>query len=746
MTLHLAIVVSDSHAPGAPPADLAADREQVLVPLLDALEARPGVRLALHLSQTFLEHLTQAGADQIPRLQALAKKKRVTFLCSPASGGVPWLGLERDAVGQLKQHRTHLERLFSAPVRGAWPVGLAWHPSWPQLLGRLGLRFTLCSRAALVAGGASAPVRSWMRVRSGIHRVGVLPFDAGLVHRLPHAPPAEVLGQLRLHAEQGVVAQVLVLPMARLAGFGRHTSGEYLTRLLDGLARQGGWLRTVAPQLLLEREQSAGTVHPPASTPLHVGVGTLAADAGRRLLDTADAVVQRRDRVLAAQVPGLVGPPLDVAFETWPEAGRLVDRAGRVSALLVGLRRRAARDKRLQPVVAQAARALAAGMSSGALWDGDGGCVGEPTTRHAAWAALIEAEDALWATRGEGSDALVEVPEDGGPVHLRTDRWVAAIDPVGGAVVELSARGVGNLINTLTPLPRPWGERLADPTLPVLVDDPDPEGDDVPPTDGSTAPPTDPGAADGPLEPVESLTHAVPTRIGPLSPPPPAPVDPSAQGLPEHTRALALFQDLLLAPGTGGTGLSLGMAAEEGDFADGDWRVERAEADGRDVELLLVREGTVGRPPGRLGMVQITKRLRFSGTEPTVAVSWTIVNRSREPVRTRLAVVLPFNLDGALGPERTLHVPGALPRPQDATGSAVDVADFALRYGDRGLLVRARPDRPVRVDHFPLAAPVRRRAGHVGVHQGTVAVLSWPLELWGHETREHAMVLEVHIR
>jgi hypothetical protein len=77
---------------------------------------------------------------------------------------------------------------------------------------------------------------------------------------------------------------------------------------------------------------------------------------------------------------------------------------------------------------------------------------------------------------------------------------------------------------------------------------------------------------------------------------------------------------------------------------------------------------------------------------------------------------------------------------------ADNVSDFALRYGDLGLLVRVRPDRPVRIDHFPLIAPVRRREGHCAVFQGTVAVLSWPLELWGEETREASMVLEIDKR
>lgn len=745
MTLHLAIVVSDTHAPGAPVDDLTSDRLHVLAPLLAAMEARPGVRLALHLSQTFLDHISEHGAQLVPQLQALAKKKRITFLCSPVRGGVPWLGLERDAVGQLKQHRTNLERTFSVPVRGAWPVGLAWHPSWPRFLGRVGLRYTLCDRRALIAGGGAAPIRSWMKVRSESHRTAVLPFDADLVHRIPHAGPAEVLGQLRTHAEQGCLAQVLVLPMGRLSRWGQDTAGQYLTRLLDGLARQGGWLRTVAPGLLLERAPAMGTVHPPASTPMHVGVGALAEGPGRRLLNTANSLAERRDLVLEAQVPGITGPPLDAAFLAWPASGRLVDRAARVSAALAGLRRRAMRDKKLQPAVVKATRALHQGTSSAALWDGDGGCVGEPLTRHTAWAALTEAEDVLWKVRAKKGPE-VDTPEDGGPVHLRTAHFVAAVDPVGGAIVELSVRGMGNLVNVLTPAPRPWGDRFVDQTLPCLVDDPGPDDPDEP-TDASTAPPTDPGPALLPdLAPVESLTHAVPQRRGPRSPVPQAPIHTDVYGLPERTRPLALFQDLLLRPRITTDALARGMAPELGDFADGDWRVERAEVDGADVELLLVREGTVRRPSGTPGMVQVTKRIRFGGDAPTVTVRWTAVNRSRETVRTRMAVVLPLNVDGQLSPDRTLHVPGALPRAQDATGSAEGVADFALRYGDLGLLVRARPEHPVRVDHFPLTAPVRRRTGHVGVHQGTVAVLSWPLELWGEETREASMVLEIHKR
>jgi hypothetical protein len=350
---------------------------------------------------------------------------------------------------------------------------------------------------------------------------------------------------------------------------------------------------------------------------------------------------------------------------------------------------------------------------------------------------------------------------------------------------------VGNLINVLTPVDRPWTDRFADPTLPCLVDEedvPDEEMDEA--TDASDAPEArldeasgapvmppeeladplpeapsiavetpqaalpeaeseqseDESEALADLLPVESLTHVVPKATGPLKVPTPAVVDEGVLGLPIFSRPFALFQDLILAPGTPTAALARGMAAELGDFADGVWRVERAEVDGFDVELLLVREGTVHRPPGNPGMVQITKRIRFGGKDATVKVGWTVVNRSREPVRTRLAIVIPLNVDGGVGVSRTLHLPKSLPLPQDQPGSAEDVADFALRFADLGLLIRARPEHPVRVDHFPLIAPVRRREGHVPVHQGTVAVLSWPLELWGEETCETSMVLEIHSR
>ncbi len=747
MTFHLAIVVADTHTPGARDADLSADREHGLRPLLDVLEATPSLRPALHLSQELLDHITHADAELMPRLQALAKKKRVNFLCSAVRGGIPWLGLERDGVGQLKAHRAYLERQFSAPVRGAWPVGLAWHPLWPRFLGRVGLRYTLCNLRTLVAGGAEPPVRSWVKVRSESNRCAVLPFDSDLMHQLPALSPEGVVRRLEAHAERGCRAQVLVLPLARLTAWGADTTGAYLRALLELLVQQSGWLRLVAPELLLERTASCGEVHPPTSMPLHMAVGGLAEGPGQRLLDTADSIVQGRDFVLSARVPGLTGPPLEAYLASWPEAGRLVDRATRVSAGLAVLRRRATREKALQGAVVKASKALQTGSTSGVLWDGDGGLVGEPAARWQAWVALTEAEDVLWASQGAQPKPEVEVPEDGGPVFLRNARFVAAVDPIGGAVVELSVRGLGNVLNTLTPMARPWSSRLADHTLPCLVSDPqleavatDPNAEE-PPTDpeAPTDPdaPTNPGAA-GPSLP-DAASEPADSTEG-------AKVHESARGLAVHRRPFALFQDLLLPEHTSTGALALGMAAEEGDFAVGDWRVERAEADGADVEVLLVREGTVGRPPGRVGMVQITKRIRFSGTDATVSVRWTTVNRSRDTVRTRLGVVLPINLDGQTGPERTLHLPGVLPRSPDTIGAAEGVADFALRFADHNLLLRARPDGPVRVDHFPLVAPIRRRAGHVGVFQGTVAVLSRPLELWGEETRESSLVLEIHQR
>jgi len=741
MPLHFSIVVSDAHAPGAPTADIRSDCDHVLVPLLGLVEQRPALKVGLHLSHTMLSFLETEAAELVPRLQALAKKKRLTFLCSPSQGALPWLGPEREAVTQLKRHKTRLDDLFRVPVRGMLPIGLAWNPIYARLASRIGVRFVLVPDKVLIAGGATAPVNSWVRIRAGAHRTQALPVDTRLLQLVPHAGAGQIIDELRFRAEAGARAAVLFLPMVRLSSWGRLTDGRFFEALSTGLAREGGWARLVPPYLLLERSGSAGHAHPGAATPAHLGVGTLDAAQGRRLWEVADAHLLRHDRVLATQVPGLVGPPLDAAISNWAPAGRLLDRAAQVSNAVGGLRRAAARHKNLSGLALKAASSLHAGMSSAALFDGDGGHVGDPAVRHAAWKSLMDAEATLWAARGAAVGPEVARSDDGGPVCLRTACFVASVTPSGGAISELGLRGLGNLVNTYTPRLRPWSHRLGDPALPVLIDEDELSDGDYEelPTDESTASPTDPGVASpGPI-----LPAAAPGRlVAPAS----TIANDDALGLPVYSRPFLLGQDLLLDAQASVRAMRIGMHRDQGDFVDGEWRVERAEVDGADVVVLLAREGTVRSADGNTGMVHMNKTIRFGGTEPKVELSWTAVNRSREPVRTRLGVVLPLNVDGELGPLRTLHLPGALPCAQDSMGRAEDVSDFALRYGDLGLLVRARPGRPVRVDHFPLTAPIRCRRGYAAVYQGTVAVLSWPLELWGEEWRTETMVLEVHQR
>lgn len=741
MSLQLALVVADTQAPFGSPEDAMSDLQAGLVPLLDILEATPSLRLGLHLSQTFLEVLESTGSPALVRLQALAKKKRVSFLCSMSQGGLPWLGMERDAVAQLKQHKTTLERLFRLPVRGVWPVGLAWNPIWPQLMSRVGLKYILCSSAVLVAGGAPAPVRSWVKVRNGPYRCVAMPVSERLVHLAPHAGPLGIAEELRGLAAEGAEGLVLPLSFARFSAWGAETSGAFFSELVALLGRQVDWLRLVPPELLLERAPGRGAASPPAATPLHVGVGLLQADEGSHLLDVADAICYRTDKVLAAQAPGLVGPPLDAAFHAWPEAGRLVDRISRVSNLLAGLRRRAMRDKALGSVAESAAGFLALGSTSSALFDGEGGLVGEPSVRHQAWRSLVSADDLVWESDTQVPE--LDQPDDGGPLSIRTGAWIAAIDPAGGAVAELCARGVGNLVNILTPLARPWSAGLTDPSLPCLVHDTNLRST-YPSED--TDPPTDPGSdgSEANLAAPSLVRAAVSVPDEPRARVPRAPAAAEAMGLPVYRRPFALFQEVLVGGGWDAAAFARGQAREVGELADGDWRVESMQHEHGNAVLVLAREAIVHLASGAEGMVHVTKTLTFAGSDRRVDVSWTLANRSREPLRTSLGIVLPFNVDGSVGPGRTVHVPGGLPRMQDAVGEAENVGDFALRYAELGLLLRVRPGRPVRVDHFPLTAPIRRRKGYQAVHQGTVSVLSWPLELWGEERRTESMVLEVH--
>ena len=278
--------------------------DRAYLPMLEALERHPGVRLGLHYSGPLLAWIRAERPAFIDRLAALVERGQVEIVgggwYEPVLAALP----ERDRIGQLVRMADELEALFGRRPRGAWLAERVWEPDLPTVAGDRRLRLDDPRRRPLPGrgdprGGALGPVHD--------RRPG--PGPDGLRHRAGAPLPDPVRGGRRRH-------RLSPRPRHRGAATGSGTMGDdgekfggwpttfehcwgpsgWVERFFERARRRTrDWLTTTTPSGWLDGHGSIGRVYVPTGSYAEMGEWALPADeavAFSRALH--DAVEQRR--------------------------------------------------------------------------------------------------------------------------------------------------------------------------------------------------------------------------------------------------------------------------------------------------------------------------------------------------------------------------------------------------------------------------------------------------------------------
>lgn len=117
--------------------------EESYLPMLEALERHPDIRLALHYTGSLLDWLEDAHPEFIRRVAALVGRNQVEIV----SGGYyePILSIipDRDKIAQIHRLSERIERDFAAKPTGMWLAERVWEPSLARSLTEAGIEWTI---------------------------------------------------------------------------------------------------------------------------------------------------------------------------------------------------------------------------------------------------------------------------------------------------------------------------------------------------------------------------------------------------------------------------------------------------------------------------------------------------------------------------------------------------------------------------------------------------------------------------
>jgi hypothetical protein len=384
--------------------------ERAYLPMLEALERHPGVRLALHYSGPLLEWIASERPDFPDRLAELVSRRQVEIVgggwYEPVLAALP----ERDRVGQLVRMADELERRFGVRPRGAWLAERVWEPDLPTSLITAGYRWTVLDDAHFRA--AAIPEEALWGPYSTDDQGKVLTVfgtEQGLRYRIPFSEVDSVIGYLRDHAtEGGERVGTMGDDGEKFGGWPKtfdHCWGQsdWVERFFTALESNASWLTTVTPSGWLDRHESVGRVYLPTGSYSEMGEWALPADEAVAFAHAVrDAKLERRPE--ARWLRGAIWRNFQIKYR---EVNDLHKQMLRTSDLVETMPRGSARDT--------ARDHLYAGQSNDPYWHGLFGGIYLPDLRVAALRHLIAAED--MALGGPGapveSGLLVDLDLDG---------------------------------------------------------------------------------------------------------------------------------------------------------------------------------------------------------------------------------------------------------------------------------------------------------------------------------------------
>jgi len=261
--------------------------ERAYLPMVDALERHPGVRVALHYTGPLLAWLRAERPDFIARLAVLADRAQIEIVgggwYEPVLAALP----ERDRVGQLIRMADELEATFGRRPRGAWLAERVWEPDLPTALVSAGYDWTVLDDAHFRA--AAIPEDDlWGSYTTDDQGKVLTVFgtEQGLRYRIPFAEVDDVIGYLRDHATEDGERLGTMGDDGEKFGAWPTTwehcwgAGRWVERFFEALDANADWLTTMPPSDWTIGNRPVGRVYLPTGSYAEMGEWALPADEG----------------------------------------------------------------------------------------------------------------------------------------------------------------------------------------------------------------------------------------------------------------------------------------------------------------------------------------------------------------------------------------------------------------------------------------------------------------------------------
>ena len=687
--------------------------EESYLPMIEALEQHPKVRLSLHYTGSLLDWIDEAHPEFMERIGALVQRKQVEIVSGgyyePILPSIP----DSDKIAQIRRLTERLRRDFGVTASGMWIAERVWEPGLPRLIREAGIEWTILDDVHFKnAGLEDKDLYGYYATEDQSSALKVYATSKTLRYTIPWRPAAKTIEALHslatLDGKRIVVMGDDGEKFGSWPGTGEYCwgptkQGGWVDEFFTALEKNSDWLHTIPLGEYARNYPALGRIYIPTSSYIEMTEWALPPHKaylfGNLLHELEE---EHRDNILQFMRGGF-WRNFSVKY---PEVNNQHKKMLRVHDAVY------AAGATEETGVVQLWKAQA----NDTYWHGLFGGIYMGHVRSAIYHHLIKAENAADRVRfGTGHWQRYEFTDfdrdSQDELIIESDQQNLYLDPQrGGTLFEWDMRrSMHNLLSVMTRREEGYHQTLRSYEQERRR-----------------------------LEAIAAEDITLQTAMGEST----QPVSPHATVRtkePDLDRYLVVDRyrrhslvDHFLAPGTTLPGFAQVHFEEMGNFVELPYETE-IQQDSRGITVMLSREGHVRRAGALAPLpVLLRKTLFIPLGEEKLLVRYMIENRGQSRLQTRFASEWNIHLLGGGGNDQAYYyVEGhALDDDRfDSTGEALEVRNFHI--GNRWIQqdVGFSVNEAATLWRFSIETVTGSEAGFERTHQGSCLTLLWPLLL-----------------
>ncbi|GAC1400983.1 MAG: DUF1926 domain-containing protein [Ktedonobacteraceae bacterium] len=142
-SIHLGLLLHNHQPVGNFPWVFQQVYEESYLPMIEALERHPGVRLSLHYTGSLLDWMEEAHPEFLQRVSTLVKRRQVEMISGgyyePILPSIP----DDDKLAQIHRLTERIQRDFGEKPTGMWIAERVWEPGLPRFLREANIEWTI---------------------------------------------------------------------------------------------------------------------------------------------------------------------------------------------------------------------------------------------------------------------------------------------------------------------------------------------------------------------------------------------------------------------------------------------------------------------------------------------------------------------------------------------------------------------------------------------------------------------------